>query len=885
MPLDDASGGFVVFISYAHEDNESPDVSKRWLDRLLQHLQPLIPQDQIRPWSDTQLEAGELWDGSIKTQLQNAKAAVLLLSPAFLASKYIRNSELPVLLMNAKKEGRPVIPVVVRPCLMETKFKYPDPVHGPDELPLSVFQSANPPSKPLNAMQEHEQDTVLLSVARRILELARTKPVAGASTAGVPILAALQAAPVASDDTLTPDQPIPPKRTPGLFGREALIKDATAKLQQQPFLLVYGLRGNGKSALIDALDRAAPLAGKEPIRYVVTPSTTPDELFRQVATPLGETAEYPRCPAGDVRQIVEELRRRYPTPRPAWIWIDRAHHLLDDHGYLQPDIRNLLLGLQAVLGKQWNWVLEFRERPAPDLLGADAASVEVPGLDRGSLADCLIHGAPPGRDAEWRYSGNQLKSIYQWLGGGHGNQAHPLAIQLLIEIARGRNETPLDALSRHRGDFEQKIEERLLGDLYNNVLSDPERRMIQALALYRSAIPHDHADLLEHHLSIGGAWDGLDRRCLLSANADHSLYYLHSFIAGWLRTLLGYAGHGDYAEADLADITASPNRRLIRYLHSAVADCWLDQLGDARRVTNLNISRALEAFHHLVAAGQAGRVHRIAVQLLSGNSEWAFRRIERLYTNLYESNAPLAELRSALEYAEILRPDDSKVLRFLGECWVKEEGPASPKALRRFERACRVRRDYPPHWANLGRALLAQGIDGARSFLMQLESLERDYPEAINDYVRAIQSRCLELIGRNEQASVLRIREINVGSRNPVFYNDEARARLEAGDAAGALEMLDLAEQRGCTNDYTISVRASALDQVGQRGQAAALRMEQVNAGSRDPVFYADEARARREAGDAAGALEILDLAEQRGCTNEYTAAVRASVLRKHKTD
>lgn len=177
MTSDKASDDFTVFISYAHTDNESPDPAKRWLNRLSEQLQPLVLQDRVLAWSDTQIEAGELWDNSIKTQLQNAKVALLLVSPAFLASKYIRNSELPVLLMNAMNEGRTVIPIVVRPCLFsETKFKYPNPAHGPQELSLSVFQSANPPSKPLNSMQEHEQDAVLLSVAQRVLRLAQANP-------------------------------------------------------------------------------------------------------------------------------------------------------------------------------------------------------------------------------------------------------------------------------------------------------------------------------------------------------------------------------------------------------------------------------------------------------------------------------------------------------------------------------------------------------------------------------------------------------------------------------------------------------------------------------------------------------------------------------------
>jgi hypothetical protein len=171
------SDGFTVFVSYAHEDNESPDEGKRWLNRLLQHLQPLVFQRQVRAWSDTAIKAGERWQESINQQLRNAKVAVLLVSPAFLASEYIRNSELPVLLKNAQDRGVTVLPIILRRSLFtSTTFKYPDPLNGPEELSLSIFQSANSPDKPLNAMAEHEQDEVLVSIAHRILEIAQQNP-------------------------------------------------------------------------------------------------------------------------------------------------------------------------------------------------------------------------------------------------------------------------------------------------------------------------------------------------------------------------------------------------------------------------------------------------------------------------------------------------------------------------------------------------------------------------------------------------------------------------------------------------------------------------------------------------------------------------------------
>lgn len=161
-----------IFICYAHQDNESSDASKRWLDRLLVFLQPLQLQEQVEIWSDKEIELGDNWHDEIQATLQQVKAAVLLVSHWFLASNYIRNSELPVLLMKAKDKGVKILPILLRSCLWkETTFKYPDPKLGPSELSLSSIQL--PTTKPLNALQEFEQDEVLYNIARRILEIVK----------------------------------------------------------------------------------------------------------------------------------------------------------------------------------------------------------------------------------------------------------------------------------------------------------------------------------------------------------------------------------------------------------------------------------------------------------------------------------------------------------------------------------------------------------------------------------------------------------------------------------------------------------------------------------------------------------------------------------------
>jgi len=164
-----------VFISYAHRDNEGTDPQQRWLDRLLEHLAPFVHQRDLALWSDHDIGVGDAWHEQIQHSLRHASAAVLMVSPAYLASEYIRNNELPVLLKNASSDGLRILPVILRPCAFaETRFRFPDPVNGPEEFTLGSLQAAGDPTRPLSKMGQAEQDEVLLSVAKRLLELSKT---------------------------------------------------------------------------------------------------------------------------------------------------------------------------------------------------------------------------------------------------------------------------------------------------------------------------------------------------------------------------------------------------------------------------------------------------------------------------------------------------------------------------------------------------------------------------------------------------------------------------------------------------------------------------------------------------------------------------------------
>ncbi|MEM1042427.1 MAG: metallophosphoesterase, partial [Bacteroidota bacterium] len=615
-----------------------------------------------------------------------------------------------------------------------------------------------------------------------------------------------------------PIEPRPPSDNPlpadavRLYGRDELLDETEALLERVSFLILYGLRGNGKSEIIRELARRA---GRTPLHFFADEDTTRETLYRHIAHNLGDLSENKHPPAGSPDEIAAEIAQRFPNPEPAWVWIDSGHKLLGTDGFRDPEVRALLLGLQQALGDRWTWIFELRERPPERLLVGQSEEREVPGLDSASLFECLADAAPPGQAEAWQYTKTDRRAIYQWLGGGQGDQAHPHATQLLIEVARGRNESPLQVLQRHRHQLEERMEGLLLNDLYDNVLKAPARHMLDALALYRKGIPHDHIDTLERHLGVQG-WEGLDRRCLLALSADHQRYFLHGFVAAWVRSRKhGYADDGEQDALAFREDAAGETKRRARNMHGAIASCFLKQLGQKPRTTSLNIDRALEAFHHLVAAGDAHRVKGIAVSLLGANLEWARKRMEAFYKQLFESRAPIHEQAAALEYRALLEPESHMVQRFLGEAYRKLEGDKSDKALACFEKACDMRRDFPPYWANLGNALLALGHEGARAFLERLEAVEKGQPEAVDAHVRAIQARSLELVGRGAEASALRMAEIERGSRDPALYSDEAKALLDAGDAEGALGVLDLAEANGATNSYTTAIRASVLAALG----------------------------------------------------------------------
>lgn len=95
-----------IFVSYSHQDAEYLKD-----DSLLGFLRGL-EKDNVEFWTDRRIRPGELWDAVIKTNLQEADIALVLVSQAFLDSPYCQNVEIE----HCLAQQTHLFPIILSPC-------------------------------------------------------------------------------------------------------------------------------------------------------------------------------------------------------------------------------------------------------------------------------------------------------------------------------------------------------------------------------------------------------------------------------------------------------------------------------------------------------------------------------------------------------------------------------------------------------------------------------------------------------------------------------------------------------------------------------------------------------------------------------------------------
>ena len=157
-----------IFISYSHSD-------QKWMEAVQTMLNPLIRSGKLSVWADSKLHAGSHWREELSAAISRADAALLLVSPAFLASDFIQGKELAPLLEAARTRGLRVLWIAIAPSLY----------HATD---IEKYQALNDPKRPLQGLPKPARDRELEKICSKLQGLlAEFSPQQNDSEAGLSI--------------------------------------------------------------------------------------------------------------------------------------------------------------------------------------------------------------------------------------------------------------------------------------------------------------------------------------------------------------------------------------------------------------------------------------------------------------------------------------------------------------------------------------------------------------------------------------------------------------------------------------------------------------------------------------------------------------------------
>ncbi len=207
-----------IFISYSHKDI-------RWKNLLVGHLGILANEGDFDVWVDDRISAGDDWMPAIERAINEASAAILLISIDFLNSPFIRGTEVPRLLERRQSEGMLVIPVIARPAAWD-EVKW-----------LAGIQARPRGGRALSAMPKHEAEEALGALTKEVRALLLAEVSSLSSSATGRLRVAASRLPVTGRH---------------LFGRddELAMLDAAWDDPDTHIVVVVGSGGMGKSSLV-----------------------------------------------------------------------------------------------------------------------------------------------------------------------------------------------------------------------------------------------------------------------------------------------------------------------------------------------------------------------------------------------------------------------------------------------------------------------------------------------------------------------------------------------------------------------------------------------------------------------------------------------------------
>ena len=121
-----------LFLSWAHADQV---LKEDLVSRLTPRLKTVKRHDFAR-WEDSLILAGAAWSEEIDSRLDESDYVVQLVSPAFLASDFIRDHEIPG---RGKTPHKPTLPLMLKSVPLNGDYEF----HGIDKHQIFFLRGAN----------------------------------------------------------------------------------------------------------------------------------------------------------------------------------------------------------------------------------------------------------------------------------------------------------------------------------------------------------------------------------------------------------------------------------------------------------------------------------------------------------------------------------------------------------------------------------------------------------------------------------------------------------------------------------------------------------------------------------------------------------------------
>ncbi len=285
-----------VFLCYSHKDQD-------WKERLRSHLAVLEDQGLLETWDDGRIGGGASWREEIRSALERARVAVLLVSAHSLTSRFILDVEVRRLLERRAQEGVHVLPVIVTACTWK-------------QVPwLAAMQVRPRHDRTLARFKGDQRNSELVKIAEEVLELAGHP----ADVAGQYV--SLGVVPPA----VTSLHQIPPP--PADFtGRERELAELRAALRAGGATIsgLHGTGGVGKTAL--ALKLAQELADHYPDAqfYLDLKGVSPQPLTAAQAMAHVVRAYHPTAQLPESEEALGGLYRSVLHGQRALLLMDNA---------------------------------------------------------------------------------------------------------------------------------------------------------------------------------------------------------------------------------------------------------------------------------------------------------------------------------------------------------------------------------------------------------------------------------------------------------------------------------------------------------------------------------------------------------------------------------